>query len=104
VWFDKEIQGLPDAIAKENKNFLVYCVIGVLKMLQGHAKCCHVDGSAAIMNSCDSSILDEVSDDIAKLVAHIVKRWWSSHGLPYVTEVFHVELEVRLLSTLLWCS
>jgi hypothetical protein len=35
-------------------------------------------------------VLDEIPDDIGKLEACIVKRWWSSHGLPYVTEVFHV--------------
>jgi hypothetical protein len=37
TWFDKEIKALHDAIAMANKNFLVYCLIRVLKMLQGHA-------------------------------------------------------------------
>lgn len=69
AWFDKEIQALPDTIAKANKNFLFYCLIGVLLMLQGHAKCRHIDGLAAIMNSCDASILNEVPNDIAKLSA-----------------------------------
>jgi hypothetical protein len=100
AWFEKEIQALPDVIAKANKNFLVYCIIGVLKMLQGHAECHHVDGLGAIMNSCDASILDKVPDDIAKLAAHIVKMWWSSYGLPYVTEAFRVEPEMRLLITM----
>jgi uncharacterized ubiquitin-like protein YukD len=36
AWFTQEIQALPDAIAKANKNFLVYCLIGALKMLQEH--------------------------------------------------------------------
>jgi hypothetical protein len=63
-------------------------------MLQGHAKCRHIDGLGAIINSCDASILDEVPDDIAKLSAHIMKRWWSSYGLSNVTEAFRVELEV----------
>jgi hypothetical protein len=83
-------------IAKANKNFLVYCLVGVLKMLQGHAKCRHIDGLGAVMNSCDASILDEVLDNIAKLSACIMKRWWSSYGLSYVTEAFRVEPEVRL--------
>jgi hypothetical protein len=87
TWFDKEIQALPNAIAKANKNFLVYCLVGVLKMLQGHAECHHVDGLEAIMRSCDASTL-EVPNDIAKLATHIVKIWWSSYGLPYVTEAF----------------
>jgi hypothetical protein len=39
AWFNKEIHVLLGAIAKANKNFLVYCLVGVLKMLYGHAKC-----------------------------------------------------------------
>jgi hypothetical protein len=56
-------------------------------------KCHHVDDLGAIMNSCDASIS-----------ALIVKRWWSSYGLPYVTEAFRVEPEVRLLITALQYS
>jgi hypothetical protein len=75
-----------------------WCIafVGVLKMLQGHAKCRHIDGLGAVMNSWDASILDEVLDNIAKLSACIMKRWWSSYGLSYVTEAFRVEPEVRL--------
>jgi hypothetical protein len=82
MWFTKEIQALPSAIAKANKNFLVYCLVGVLKMLQKHAQCSHVDGLETIMAACDASIFNEVTEDIAKLSAHIVKKWWSSYGLP----------------------
>jgi hypothetical protein len=56
------------------------------------------------MNSCDASILDEVPDDIAKLSTRIIKRWWSSYGLPYVTEAFRIELAVRLVIALLQYS
>jgi hypothetical protein len=48
------------------------------------------------MSSCDASILDEIPDEIVKLTACIVKRWWASHGLPYVTDTFHVEPEVGI--------
>jgi hypothetical protein len=85
TWFDKEIKALPSAIAKANKIFLVYYLIEVLKMLLGHAQCHHVDGLDAIISSCDASI-----------TAPIVKRWWTSHGVPYVTDNFRVEPEVRL--------
>jgi hypothetical protein len=100
AWFEKEIWALPDVIAKANKNSFVCCLVGVLKMLQGHVKCRHIYGLGAIMNSCDASILDEGPDDIAKLSARIVKRWWSSYGLPDVTVAFRVELEVRVLITI----
>jgi hypothetical protein len=33
MWFDMKIKALSDVIVKANKNFLVYCLIGVLKML-----------------------------------------------------------------------
>jgi hypothetical protein len=49
AWFTNEIQALLNAIAKTNKNFLVYYLIGVLKMLQEHARCSHVSGLENIM-------------------------------------------------------
>jgi hypothetical protein len=58
------------------------------------AECCHLDGLDAIMSSCDASILDEISDQIVKHVARIVKRWWTLHGLPYVIDAFRVEPDV----------
>jgi hypothetical protein len=103
VWFTKEIQVLPNMIGKANKNFLAYCLVRVLKILQEHVGCRHVDGLEGIMTVCDASILDEVPEDIAKLLAHIVKRWWSSYGLPYVSKSFHIESEVKLLGSVLQC-
>jgi hypothetical protein len=100
----KEILTLPDVIAKANKNFLVYCRVGVFKMLQSHVKCHRVDGLDAIMSSCNASILDETPNDKVKLSARIVKGWWFLCGLPYVTEVFHIEPEVRLVGALPYCS
>jgi hypothetical protein len=91
AWFNKEIHPLPDMIARANKNFLVCCLVGVLKMLQEHTQCRHLDGLGNIMSACDASILDEVPEDTPKLSALIVKRWWSSYGFPYVTEAFHIE-------------
>jgi hypothetical protein len=96
TWFDMKIQALPSTIAKANKKFLVYCLVGVLKMLYENAKCRHLDRLDAIMTSCDASILDEIPNEIARLLACIIKRWWSSHGFPYVTDVFHIEPAVRI--------
>jgi hypothetical protein len=87
---------LPGAIAKVNKFFLVYCLIGVLKMLYEHASCSHLEELEAIMNSCDASILDEIPDEIARLSTLIVMRWWAFHGLPYVMDVFHVVTKVSI--------
>jgi hypothetical protein len=65
---------LPSATTKSNKNFLVYCLVGVLKMLNEGAEFDHLDGLDAIMSSCDAFILDEIPNDIVKPVMHIVKR------------------------------
>jgi hypothetical protein len=62
-----------------------------------------VDGLDAIMSTCDASILDKIPNDVAMLMGCIVKRWWSSHGLSYVTDTFQVEPEVRLLCCVLQC-
>jgi hypothetical protein len=71
-------------------------------MLYKNVKCRHLDGLDAIMGSCDASILDEIPNEIARLATRIVKRWWSSHGLPYVIDVFHIEPELRI--SVVYCS
>jgi hypothetical protein len=107
AWFTQEIQALLDAIAKANKNFLVYCLIGILKMLQEHTQCSHVARVEGIMSAYDAFIFDNVPADILKISARIVKKWWTSYGLPYVTEVSHFRAEVRffdsVLAFLIWC-
>jgi hypothetical protein len=88
---------LPNAIAKANKNFIAYCLVGVLKMLQEHAQCSHVKGLEPVMAACDASIFNEVPEDVVKLSAPILKEWWSSYGLPYVIQTVRLEPEVSLL-------
>jgi hypothetical protein len=56
------------------------------------------------MASCDASIFDEVPKDKVKLLARILKKWWSGYGLPYVTETIRIEAEVRFLGFILCCS
>jgi hypothetical protein len=116
AWFTQAIQALSDVIAKANQNFLVYCLIDILKMLQEHMRCSHVAGLEAIMIACDASIFHNVPADILKISAHIVKKWCTSFGLPYVTKVSHARLEVKffdytltflnrcyLLIVVIWC-
>jgi hypothetical protein len=95
-WFDKEIQEMSSAIAKANKNFLCYYLAGVLTMHYENADCGHVEGLQTIMNSCDASILDDIPEEIEKLSRCIVRKWWASHGMPYVMELFCVTPEVRM--------
>jgi hypothetical protein len=104
AWFTKEIEAFASAIAEVNKNFIVYCLVGVMKMLQEHAQWSHVKGLEHVLVVCDASIFNEVSKDIVKLSARIVKKWWSSYGLPYVIETIHIEPDVRLFGFVLFYS
>jgi hypothetical protein len=96
--FDKEIQALSGVITKANKNFLCYCLSRVLRMLYENVDCDHLDGLEAIMNSYDASLLNDIPDEIAKLSGRIVRKWWSSHGLPYVMDIFRIVLDVRVFN------
>jgi hypothetical protein len=87
--FDEENKALPTAIAKENKNSVYYCLVGILQMLY-EIGCGHVEGLQAVMASCDASILEDLLDEIAKLTGRIVKKWWTEHGLPHVTDRFRI--------------
>jgi hypothetical protein len=35
-----------------------------------------------LAGSSDASVLEEVPEDMHKLVGRIVRRWWKPHGLP----------------------
>jgi hypothetical protein len=83
---------------KANKNFLCYCLVEILRMMYENADCGHLDVLKAIMNLCDASLLDDIPEEIAKLSRCIVKRWWTLHGLPNVTDVFRVMPEVRIFA------
>jgi hypothetical protein len=107
MWFTKEIDALPDVITKANKIFLVYCLVGVLKMLQELGQCFHVVGLEAVMGAWDAFIFDEVPGYILKISAQIVTKWWSSYGLPCVAEAFRIAPEVRfflIMSVLVCCK
>jgi hypothetical protein len=51
------------------------------------------------MTACDASIFVNVPMDILKIPARIVKKWWSSYGLPYATEISCASLFNSLLFT-----
>jgi hypothetical protein len=69
-------------------------------VLYENVNCDHLEGLETIMNSCDASILDDIPKEITKLSGRIVKRWWTSHGLPYTMIVFHVVPRgVRIFAT-----
>jgi hypothetical protein len=94
-WFDKEIKALSATIAKVNKNFVCFVVARVLRTLCDNG-CGHVEGLQTIMSSRDASISEDPPEEITKLTGHLVRKWWVKHGLPHVTEHFHITSEVRI--------
>jgi hypothetical protein len=68
-------------------------------MLYENENCGHLEELEAIINSCDTSILDDIPEETTKLSGRIVRRWWTSHGLLYATDVFCVIPEVRIFAT-----
>jgi hypothetical protein len=75
-------------IAKANKNFVCYAVVGVLRMLYDNG-CDHIEGLQTIMTSCDASIWEDLLEELSKLIGRLVKKWWTRHDLPHVADRFH---------------
>lgn len=96
-WFDKEIKYLPATFVKENKNFMCYAIVGVLRMLYDNG-CDNVEGLQKIMASCDATILENLPEELTKLTGHVVKKWWSEHGLPDAAGQLRRDPEVNFSS------
>jgi hypothetical protein len=73
VWFDNEIEVLPATVAKENKFFVCYAVVGILWMLYDNS-CDHIEGLQSIMATCDASILYDLPEELSKLTGRLVKN------------------------------
>jgi hypothetical protein len=94
-WFDNEIKALPATIVKANKKIVCYAIIGVLRMLYDNG-CDHIEGLQTIMGLCDASILQDLPEELTKLMGRLVKKWWTEHGLSDVTNCFRKRQQVRI--------
>jgi hypothetical protein len=97
-WFDNEIKALLATIVKVNKNFVCYAFVGVLRMLYDNS-CDHIEGLQSIMASCDSSILQDLPEELTKLMGQLLKKWWTEQGMPDVMNHFHKKPVMRMFST-----
>jgi hypothetical protein len=101
-WFDNEIKALPGIIAKANTNFVCYAVVGVLGMLYDNG-CDHIEGLQTIMGSSDASILEDPSEELTKLIGHLVKKWWIEHSMRHVVDRFRKKAGSERVLCMLWC-
>jgi hypothetical protein len=101
-WFNEEIKAPLATIAKANKNFVCYDIVGVLWTLYD-SSCEHLERLQSIMALCDASILEDLSLELSKLTCRIVQKWWAEHDLHDVANHLCRELEVSISSALVFC-
>jgi hypothetical protein len=54
---------------------------GILNMLNNEG-CQELSRHYGLTTSSDASTVQDVPDDMRKLVGRIMRRWWKTHGLP----------------------
>jgi hypothetical protein len=70
-----------DTISRLNNNFAILGIEGVLSMLNGEG-CQELGRLRDLDGSHDAAVLEDVLEDVHKLVGQIVRKWWKPHGLP----------------------
>jgi hypothetical protein len=70
-----------DTISRLNNNFAILNIEGVLSMLNGEG-CQELGRLRDLDGSHDAAVLEDVLEDVHKLVGQIVRKWWKPHGLP----------------------
>jgi hypothetical protein len=81
-----------DTISRLNNNFAILSIEGVLSMLNGEG-CQELGRLHDLDGSHDATVLEDVLEDVHKLVGRIVRKWWKPHGLP---QVLHRLEEARI--------
>jgi hypothetical protein len=70
-----------DTISRLNNNFAILGIEGVLSMLNGEG-CQELGRLRDLDGSHDAAVLEDVLEDVHKLVGQIVRKWWKPHVLP----------------------
>jgi hypothetical protein len=79
-WVVREVKAVSDTIWHLNDNFVVLAIEGVLNMLNDEV-CQDLNRLHDLAASRDVVILEDVAEDVHRLVGWIVRRWWKPHGL-----------------------
>jgi hypothetical protein len=75
------VNSVPDTIWRLNDNFTILGIDGVLNMLNGKG-CQELGWLHDLAGSRDAMVLEDIPEDVHKLVGRIVQKWWKPHGLP----------------------
>jgi hypothetical protein len=73
-WIAEEVQIVSDTVWQLNYNFVVLAIQGILNMLSNEG-CQELSCLHKLATSHDTSVLQDVPDDMWKLVGRIVQRW-----------------------------
>jgi hypothetical protein len=82
-WVAGEVLIVTNTVWQLNDNFGILAIEGVLSMLNNEG-CQELSHLCKLATSSDASILQDVPDDVRKLVGQIMQRWWKPHELPEV--------------------
>jgi hypothetical protein len=80
-WVAKEVKAALDMVWLLNDNFIILGIEGVLNMLNGKG-CQELTQLRDLATSRDITILEDLPDDVHRLVGQIVRKWWKQQGLP----------------------
>jgi hypothetical protein len=75
------VNAVSDTIWRLNDNFTVLGINDALNMLNGEG-CQELGWLHDLAGSRDAMVLEDIPEDVHKLVGRIVQKWWKPHGLP----------------------
>jgi hypothetical protein len=80
-WVVGEVRAMPDTVWWLNDNFIVLGIEGILNMLHSEG-CQELNRLHELVASRDVAVLEDVPEDMHRLVGRIVRKWWKPYGLP----------------------
>jgi hypothetical protein len=78
-WVAREVRTVPDTVWQLNDNFVVLAIEGILNMLSNEG-CQELGHLRELAASQDTSVLQDVLDEVWRLVGLIVRRWSKPQG------------------------
>jgi hypothetical protein len=98
-WILVEVKAVPDTVWWLNDNFAILGIEGVLNMLNNKG-CQELDRLHELATSRDAAVMEDVPEDVRKLVGWIMQRWWKPHGM---SEALH-RIEVAYVVIVSHCD
>jgi hypothetical protein len=72
---------VPDTVWQLNDNFTILAIEGILSMLN-HEGCQELGRLRGLAASSDTTMLEDVREEVQKLAERVVQKWWKTHGSP----------------------